>query len=162
MALNKKIYKAKPYNTQIIPKIKFCQFQHHMHIVSAESSSTTFLAHWGWYSPFSVPVSWARIRKERDWEVPVRGCQSSVSSIKRFLLASLSGDAWPSGSTLGFLYSQINHDAMSAQHSIKGQLVDICSTLWPAVRFHNYLLGLAGGGVLQVSNDKVVKENVQR
>lgn len=41
---------------------------------------------------FSVPVIWARIRKERDWEVPVRGCQSSVSSIRRFLLASLSGD----------------------------------------------------------------------
>lgn len=37
----------------------------------------------------SVPVSWARIRKERDWVVPVRGCQSSVSSISLFLLRSL-------------------------------------------------------------------------
>lgn len=27
-----------------------------------------------------------------------------------------------------------------------------------AVRFHNYLLGLAGGGVLQMSNETVVKE----
>lgn len=37
----------------------------------------------------SVPVSWARMRKERDWVVPVRGCQSSVSSISLFLLRSL-------------------------------------------------------------------------
>lgn len=37
----------------------------------------------------SVPVSWARMRKERDWVVPVRGCQSSVSWISRFLLRSL-------------------------------------------------------------------------
>lgn len=37
----------------------------------------------------SVPVSWARMWKERDWVVPVRGCQSSVSSISRFLLESL-------------------------------------------------------------------------
>lgn len=37
----------------------------------------------------SVPVSWARIRKERDWVVPVRGCQSSVSWISLFLLRSL-------------------------------------------------------------------------
>lgn len=37
----------------------------------------------------SVPVSWARMRKERDWVVPVRGCQSWVSSISRFLLRSL-------------------------------------------------------------------------
>lgn len=37
----------------------------------------------------SVPVSWARMRKERDWVVPVRGCQSSVSWISLFLLRSL-------------------------------------------------------------------------
>lgn len=37
----------------------------------------------------SVPVRWARIRKERDWVVPVRGRQSSVSSISLFLLESL-------------------------------------------------------------------------
>lgn len=37
----------------------------------------------------SVPVTWARIRKDRDWVVPVRGCQSSVSSISLFLLRSL-------------------------------------------------------------------------
>lgn len=37
----------------------------------------------------SVPVSWARMRKERDCVVPVRGCQSSVSSISLFLLRSL-------------------------------------------------------------------------
>lgn len=36
----------------------------------------------------SVPVSWARMRKERDWVVPVRGCQSSVSWISLFLLRS--------------------------------------------------------------------------
>lgn len=29
------------------------------------------------------------MRKERDWVVPVRGCQSSVSSISLFLLRSL-------------------------------------------------------------------------
>lgn len=46
------------------------------------------------FSPFSVPVICARMRKERDCDVPVRGCQSSVSSIRRFLLASLSGDTW--------------------------------------------------------------------
>lgn len=37
----------------------------------------------------SVPVSWARMRKERDWVVPVRGCQSSVSWISLLLLRSL-------------------------------------------------------------------------
>lgn len=36
----------------------------------------------------SVPVRWARMRKERDWPVPGRGRQSSVSSISRCLLAS--------------------------------------------------------------------------
>lgn len=51
------------------------------------------------YAPFSVPVSWARMRKERDWDVPALGCQSSVSSIRRFLLASLT--AWLSA--LAFL-----------------------------------------------------------
>lgn len=38
--------------------------------------------------PFSVPVIWARILKDLDWVVPVRGRQSSVSSVIRFLLAS--------------------------------------------------------------------------
>lgn len=38
--------------------------------------------------PFSVPVIWARILKDLDWVVPVRGRQSSVSSVMRFLLAS--------------------------------------------------------------------------
>lgn len=36
----------------------------------------------------SVPVRWARMRKERDWPVPGRGRQSSVFSISRCLLAS--------------------------------------------------------------------------
>lgn len=44
--------------------------------------------------PCSVPVIWARMRNERDWEVPVRGRQSSVSSISRFLLASLWDGTW--------------------------------------------------------------------
>lgn len=46
--------------------------------------------HWLWQALLkSVPVSWARMRKERDWVVPVRGCQSSVSWISLFLLRSL-------------------------------------------------------------------------
>lgn len=52
---------------------------------------------------FSVPVIWARILNERDWEVPVRGCQSSVSSIRRFLLASLrGGKVWFISGSAGF------------------------------------------------------------
>ncbi|TNN81243.1 hypothetical protein EYF80_008577 [Liparis tanakae] len=47
--------------------------------------------------PFGKPKpageAMARIRKERDWDVPVREFQSSASSIRRFLLASLSADA---------------------------------------------------------------------
>ena len=39
----------------------------------------------------SVPVSRASLRKERDWEVPVRGCQSSASSISRSLPGSHAG-----------------------------------------------------------------------
>lgn len=42
----------------------------------------------GWHLLNSVPVRWARMRKERDWPVPGRGRQSSVSSISRCLLAS--------------------------------------------------------------------------
>lgn len=53
-----------------------------------------------------MPVICARMRKERDWEVPVRGCQSSVSSIRRFLLASLRGETLFSGSTPAFLFSK--------------------------------------------------------
>lgn len=44
--------------------------------------------------PLSVPVIWARILKDLDWVVPVRGRQSSVSSIMRFLLASAKGGTW--------------------------------------------------------------------
>lgn len=43
---------------------------------------------------FSVPVIWARILKDLDWVVPVRGRQSSVSSIMRFLLASAWLGTW--------------------------------------------------------------------
>ena len=39
----------------------------------------------------SVPVSRASLRKERDWEVPVRGCQSSASSNSRSLPGSHAG-----------------------------------------------------------------------
>lgn len=39
----------------------------------------------------SVPVRWARMRKERDWPIPGRGRQSSVFSISRCLLASGTG-----------------------------------------------------------------------
>ena len=42
----------------------------------------------GWHLLNSVPVRWARMRKERDWPVPGRGRQSSVFSISRCLLAS--------------------------------------------------------------------------
>lgn len=42
----------------------------------------------GWHLLNSVPVRWARMRKERDWPVPGLGRQSSVSSISRCLLAS--------------------------------------------------------------------------
>lgn len=42
----------------------------------------------------SVPVIWARILKDLDWVVPVRGRQSSVSSIMRFLLASAWVGMW--------------------------------------------------------------------
>ena len=45
------------------------------------------------YPPFSVPVSWASMRKDLDWDVPDLGCQSSVSSIRRFLL-SLRARPW--------------------------------------------------------------------
>lgn len=49
----------------------------------------------------SVPVSRASLRKERDWEVPVRGCQSSASSISRSLPGShagvLGGSTWGGG-----------------------------------------------------------------
>lgn len=44
--------------------------------------------------PFSVPVIWARILKDLDWVVPVRGRQSSVSSVMRFLLASAWVGTW--------------------------------------------------------------------
>ena len=59
------------------------------------------------YPPFSVPVSWASMRKDLDWDVPDLGCQSSVSSIRRFLLASLRARPWvTSGWASALLHSQ--------------------------------------------------------
>lgn len=50
------------------------------HLVGEEASPPC------WHLLNSVPVRCARMRKERDWPVPGRGRQSSVSSISRCLL----------------------------------------------------------------------------